>query len=47
MSEGDTNRGVQASEGAREWLSQMHQLSEQIQQQQQNAQQMMKELMNT
>src|SRR5918999_3223 len=47
MTEGDTNRGVQAPEGAREWLSQMQNLSEQIQQQQQNAQQMMQELMNT
>ena len=42
-----TNRGVQAPEGAREWLSQMQQLSEQIQKQQQNTQQMMQELMNT
>ena len=47
MSEDSKNRGVQAPEGAREWLSQMQQLSEQIQQQQQNAQQMMQELMNT
>ena len=47
MTEGDTNKGVQAPEGAREWLSQMQNLSEQIQQQQQNAQQMMQELMNT
>src|SRR5215210_4876273 len=47
MSEGDTNREVQAPEGAQEWLSQMQQLAEQIQQQQQNAQQMMQELMNT
>src|SRR5215208_1368835 len=47
MSEGNANRGVQAPEGAQEWLSQMQQLSEQIQQQQQNSQQMMQELMNT
>src|SRR5215210_4404750 len=47
MTEGDTNRGVQAPEGAREWLSQMQQLAEQIQKQQQNSQQMMQELMNT
>src|SRR5215210_3086528 len=47
MTEGETNREVQAPEGAREWLSQMHQLSEQIQQQQQKSQQMMQELMNT
>jgi signal transduction histidine kinase len=40
------NRGVQAPEGTREWLSQMQRLSEQIQQQQ-NFQQMMQELMNT
>src|SRR5918999_1418611 len=39
MTEGDTNRGVQAPEGAREWLSQMQQLSEQIEQQQQTLQQ--------
>src|SRR3990170_8479255 len=38
---------MQAPEGAREWLSQMQQLSEQIQKQQQNSQQMMQELMNT
>jgi hypothetical protein len=37
----------QAPEGAREWLSQMQNLSEQIQLQQQNSQQMMQELMNT
>jgi signal transduction histidine kinase len=43
----NTNRGVQAPEGAREWLSQMQQLSEQIQKQQQNSQQMIQELMNT
>jgi len=43
----NTNRGVQAPEGAREWLSQMEKLSEQIQKQQQNSQQMMQELMNT
>ena len=47
MTEGNANRGMQASEGAREWLSQMQQLSEQIQKQQQNSQQMMQELMNT
>ena len=46
MSE-NTNRGVQAPEGAREWLSQMQQLSEQIQKQQHNSQQMIQELMNT
>jgi signal transduction histidine kinase len=43
----NTNRGVQAPEGAREWLSQMQQLSEQIHKQQHNSQQMMQELMNT
>ena len=42
-----TNRGVQAPEGAREWLTQMQQLSEQIQKQQHNSQQMIQELMNT
>ena len=42
-----TNRGVQAPEGAQEWLAQMQQLSEQIQKQQQNTQQMMQELMDT
>ncbi len=47
MTENSRNRGVQAPEGAREWLSQMQNLSEQIQQQQQNSQQMMQELMNT
>ena len=47
MSEDSKNRGVQAPEGAREWLSQMQQLSEQIQKQQQNSQQMMQELINT
>ncbi len=47
MTENSKNRGVQAPEGAREWLSQMQNLSEQIQQQQQNSQQMMQELMNT
>ena len=47
MTEGDTNRGVQAPEGAREWLSQMQNLSEQIQQQQQSFQQMVQESMNT
>src|SRR5215210_7970118 len=47
MTEGNANRGMQASEGAREWLSQMQQLSEQIQKQQQNSQQMMQESMNT
>ena len=47
MSEGSKNRGVQAPEGAREWLSQMQQLSEQIQKQQHNSQQMIQELMNT
>src|SRR5215218_3558620 len=38
---------MQAPEGAREWLSQMQALSEQILKQQQNSQQMMQELMNT
>src|SRR5918993_1600229 len=47
MTEGSANRGMQASEGAREWLSQMQQLAEQIQKQQQNSQQMMQELMDT
>src|SRR5215210_659832 len=47
MSEGDTNREVQAPEGAQEWLSQMQSLAEQIQKQQQNSQQMIQELMNT
>ena len=47
MSEDSKNRGVQAPEGAREWLSQMQQLSEQIQKQQHNSQQMIQELMNT
>ena len=47
MSENNKNRRMQAPEGAREWLSQMQQLSEQIQKQQQNSQQMMQELMNT
>src|SRR5215210_3632431 len=48
MTEGNANRGMQeASQGAREWLSQMQQLSEQIHKQQQNPQQMMQELMNT
>jgi hypothetical protein len=38
----NTNRGVQEAQvGAREWLRQMQQLSEQIQKQQQNTQQMM------
>jgi hypothetical protein len=41
------NRQMQAPAGAREWLSQMQNLSEQIQKQQQNSQQMMQELMNT
>jgi ElaB/YqjD/DUF883 family membrane-anchored ribosome-binding protein len=43
----NTNKGWQAPEGAREWLSQMQNLAEQIQKQQQNTQQMMQELMNT
>jgi signal transduction histidine kinase len=47
MTEGSANRGMQAPEGAREWLSQMQQLAEQIQKQQQNSQQMMQELINT
>ena len=47
VTEGNTNREMQASEGAREWLSQMQQLSEQIQKQQHNSQQMIQELMNT
>ena len=38
---------MQAPEGAREWLSQMQNLAEQIQLQQQNSQQMIQELMNT
>jgi signal transduction histidine kinase len=47
VSEDSKNRGVQAPEGAREWLSQMQQLSEQIHKQQHNSQQMIQELMNT
>ena len=47
MTEDSKNRGWQAPEGAREWLSQMQQLSKQILKQQQNTQQMMQELMNT
>ena len=47
MTENSKNRGMQAPEGAREWLSQMQALSEQILKQQQNSQQMMQELMNT
>ena len=47
MDERGNNRGLQAPEGAREWLSQMQQLSEQIQKQQHNSQQMFQELMNT
>jgi hypothetical protein len=47
MTENNQNRGMQPPEGAREWLSQMQNLSEQIQLQQQNSQQMMQELMNT
>jgi mediator of RNA polymerase II transcription subunit 25 len=47
VSEDSKNRGVQAPQGAREWLTQMQQLSEQIQQQQHNSQQMFQELMNT
>jgi predicted patatin/cPLA2 family phospholipase len=47
VTENSKNRGMQAPVGAREWLSQMQKLSEQIQQQQQNFQQMMQELMNT
>ena len=47
MDERGNNRGLQAPEGAREWLSQMQQLSEQIQKQQHNSQQMIQELMNT
>jgi signal transduction histidine kinase len=47
MSEDGPHRGVQAPEGAREWLSQMQNLAEQIQKQQQNSQQMIQELMNT
>jgi TPR repeat protein len=38
---------MQPPEGAREWLDQMQNLSEQIQLQQQNSQQMVQELMNT
>ena len=47
MSEDGKNRAVQAPEGAREWLSQMQTLSEQIHKQQQNTQQMFQELMST
>ena len=47
MTEDGKNRGMQPPEGAREWLSQMQNLSEQIQLQQQNSQQMIQELMNT
>ena len=47
MTEDGKNREGQVPEGAREWLSQMQQLSEQILKQQQNFQQMMQELMNT
>src|SRR3712207_3643097 len=47
VTDNSKNRGVQAPEGAREWLSQMQKLSEQILKQQQNSQQMMQELMNT
>ena len=48
MTEDGKQRGVwQAPEGAREWLGQMQQLSEQILKQQQNSQQMMQELMNS
>ena len=47
MTEDSKNSGMQAPEGAREWLGQMQNLSEQIQKQQQNSQQMMQELMNT
>ena len=47
MSEGGSQRGVQAPEGAQEWLGQMQALAEQIQKQQQNSQQMIQELMNT
>jgi hypothetical protein len=47
MTEENTNRGLQAPAEAREWLSQMQALSEQILQQQQNFQQMIQELMNT
>jgi hypothetical protein len=47
MSEDGPHGGVQAPEGAREWLSQMQQLSEQILKQQQSFQQMAQEAMNT
>ena len=47
MTEDGKNRGMQPPEGAREWLDQMQNLSEQIQLQQQNSQQMIQELMNT
>jgi signal transduction histidine kinase len=47
VTEGDINRGWQAPDDARQWLSQMQALSEQILQQQQNFQQMIQELMNT
>jgi Zn-dependent M32 family carboxypeptidase len=43
MTEGNANRGMQAPQGAQEWLSQMQQLAEQIQKQQQ----MVQESMNT
>src|SRR5215218_9036872 len=47
VSEDSKNRGGQAPEGTQEWLTQMQQLSEQIQKQRHNSQQMMQELMNT
>jgi hypothetical protein len=47
VSEDSKNRAVQAPEGAREWLSEMQQLSEQIHKQQQSFQQMVQETMNT
>jgi Skp family chaperone for outer membrane proteins len=43
----NANTGWQAPEGAQEWLNQMQNLGEQIQKQQQNAQQMLQDLMNT
>jgi len=47
VTQGSQGREVPAPQGAREWLNQMQNLSEQIQKQQQNSQQMMQELMNT
>lgn len=47
MTEGNSHVGEQMPQDARAWLRQMQNLSEQIQLQQQNSQQMMQELMNT